>query len=79
MGREGCGILTFRNDKEGQDRSRSLDDAATSSQTKAKAGERRTRRRAPGGDVGNALRSVYDDTLKETIPPEMLDLLGKLG
>jgi hypothetical protein len=56
-----------------------VSDPATPSKTKAKAGERRTRRRAPGGEVGNALRTVYDDTLKETIPPEMLDLLGKLG
>jgi len=30
-------------------------------------------------DMGAALRSVYDKTLKETIPDEMLDLLGKLG
>jgi hypothetical protein len=36
-------------------------------------------KRPPGGDVGKALRSVYDDALKEDIPPEMLDLLGKLG
>jgi hypothetical protein len=29
--------------------------------------------------LGVALHSVYDATLKEDIPPEMLDLLGKLG
>jgi len=28
--------------------------------------------------VGDALRKVYDRTLGEQIPPEMLDLLGKL-
>lgn len=39
----------------------------------------RSPKRAPGGDVGKALRSVYDDALKEDIPREMLDLLGKLG
>ena len=32
-----------------------------------------------GDDVGSALKTVYDRTLKEAIPPEMLDLLGKLG
>jgi len=37
-------------------------------------GPKRTR----GGDVGDALRKAYDDTLREDIPPEMLDLLGKL-
>lgn len=31
------------------------------------------------GDVGNALRKAYDQTVREDIPPEMLDLLGKLG
>jgi len=29
-------------------------------------------------DMGAALRSVYQKTVDETIPPEMLDLLGKL-
>ena len=34
-----------------------------------------------GGDkeMGAALRSVYEKTVKEPIPDEMLDLLGKLG
>ena len=35
-------------------------------------------RRPKGGVVGDALRTVYDRTLEEAIPPEMLDLLGKL-
>ena len=30
------------------------------------------------GDVGKVLRSVYDSTLKEDIPDDFLDLLGKL-
>lgn len=29
-------------------------------------------------DVGKALRSVYEKAIREDIPPEMLDLLGKL-
>ncbi len=28
--------------------------------------------------VGRALRTVYDDTLREEIPDDFLDLLGKL-
>ena len=44
----------------------------------AKTSERRTRKRSSGNDVGNALRSAYDDTLKEEIPPDLLALLGKL-
>jgi hypothetical protein len=41
--------------------------------------ERRGSKRAPTGEIGSALRSVYDRALNEDIPPEMLDLLGKLG
>lgn len=37
------------------------------------------KRKAPPGEVGDALRSVYQRTINEDIPPEMLDLLGKLG
>ena len=41
--------------------------------------ETRRPRRAAEGEIGTALRSVYDGALRENIPPEMLDLLGKLG
>ena len=30
-------------------------------------------------ELGRALRSVYDDTLRETVPDEFLSLLGKLS
>ena len=43
------------------------------------AAERRGTKRVPSGEIGTALRSVYDGALNEDIPPEMLDLLGKLG
>jgi hypothetical protein len=29
--------------------------------------------------LGRALRSVYDDTLRETIPEDFLSLIGKLS
>ena len=38
----------------------------------------RARQKQPS-DVGNALKTVYQRTIDEEIPPEMLDLLGKLG
>ena len=41
--------------------------------------ERRGSQRAPSGEIGTALRSVYNGALNEDIPPEMLDLLGKLS
>ena len=30
------------------------------------------------GDIGRALRSIYDDTLRESVPDDFKDLLGKL-
>lgn len=39
----------------------------------------RKRRRADSPEVGSALRSVYQQTVDESIPPDLLDLLGKLG
>jgi hypothetical protein len=39
----------------------------------------RKKKRPPAPEVGHALRSAYQRTLDESIPPEMLDLLGKLG
>ena len=38
----------------------------------------KARKRPPAGDVGKALRSAYQNMVDEDIPPEMLDLLGKL-
>lgn len=35
-------------------------------------------RAAPGADMGAALRSIYQATIDEQIPPEMLNLLRKL-
>lgn len=35
--------------------------------------------RKSAGDLGKALRSVYDTTLGERVPDDFLDLLGKLS
>lgn len=35
--------------------------------------------RARAGDLGRALRSAYDDTVREPVPDEFLNLLGKLS
>jgi hypothetical protein len=44
----------------------------------ADAGDKKIRRQRTS-DVGRALRSVYDDTLRESVPDDFLDLLGKLS
>ena len=35
-------------------------------------------RKQRSGDLGRALRSIYDDTLREAVPDDFLDLIGKL-
>ena len=39
----------------------------------------RDRKQDKANVVGRALRTVYDETLREDIPDDFLDLLGKLG
>jgi hypothetical protein len=39
----------------------------------------RAKKRPAVPEVGNALRSAYEQAVNEDIPAEMLDLLGKLG
>lgn len=36
------------------------------------------KKRGPNAEIGQALRKAYCDAVDENIPPEMLDLLGKL-
>ena len=38
----------------------------------------RTARKDRSGTVGRALRTVYDETLREDVPKDFLDLLRKL-
>ena len=45
---------------------------------KKKAGAAIPRKPKPTGDLSRALRSVYDKTLRESVPRDFLDLLGKL-
>lgn len=43
-----------------------------STPSQGKAGKHRS------SDLGRALRSVYDDTLREAVPEDFLNLIGKL-
>jgi len=49
---------------------------AASGDASAKHGKEK---RKPSSEVGRALRSVYDDTLRENVPDDFMDLLGKLS
>jgi hypothetical protein len=65
--------LAFDNDKDRRRRSES----SPARESPAPAPRPGKKPSSPG--VGNALREAYQEALREDIPPEMLDLLGKLG
>jgi len=54
-----------------EDRSKASGPGGTPANTDRPVGQDR--------DLGRALRKVYDETVNEGIPSEMLDLLGRLG
>lgn len=79
----GCWILSFDQNKDDAPRRRHGSghgggEAAAPAPPTQKTPEPNRRRRPPN-DVGDALKAAYDRALDEDIPPEMLDLLGKLG
>jgi hypothetical protein len=65
--------LSFADEKDGQRRRKTDGVAGDNSRSSMR------KKKAPEPEVGTALRSAYQRTLDEDIPPEMLDLLGKLG
>jgi len=44
-----------------------------------KVPEEKKSRKQRAGDIGRALRTIYDDTLRESVPDDFSDLLGKLS
>ena len=67
--------MSFADDRDGERRPKLQSDPESEKLTTS--GRKKRRHAAP--EVGQALRSAYQRTLSEDIPPEMLDLLGKLG
>jgi len=67
--------LTFHNDLERERRRKPEGEHAADPQPASKPRNKKKQ----SADVGDALRSVYQRAVSEDIPPEMLDLLGKLG
>ena len=62
-----------------EERDRDLPAGGDRNKSKPKRGRKaKTVAPAKTGDVGRALRSVYDTTLREDVPSDFLDLLGKL-
>ena len=68
--------MSFQNDKH-IERRRKSDSASDSRASKEQNSKKK---KSPAGpEVGSALRSIYQRTINEDIPPDLLDLLGKLG
>jgi hypothetical protein len=53
--------------------------AGHSRRSKRSKASDRTARKHRSSDLGRALRSVYDDTLREAVPDDFLNLIGKLS
>ncbi len=68
--------MALVDEKDGQRRQKIQPDEVEGSPTES---SQRTKKRSPVPEVGNALRSAYEQAVNEEIPSEMLDLLGKLG
>jgi hypothetical protein len=43
-----------------------------------KTSDEKKGRKQRASDIGRALRTIYDDTLRESVPDDFTDLLGKL-
>ena len=52
--------------------------AGESRRSRKSAASDRGGRKHRSGDLGRALRTVYDDTLREPVPDDFLNLIGKL-
>ena len=52
--------------------------SASGRSRKMSTGDHKNRKQR-AGDLGRALRTVYDDTLREPVPDDFTNLLGKLS
>lgn len=68
--------MTFAREKDGERRAR-LETSGETDIPTPNAGRRK--KRQDNAEIGTALRSVYQRTIDEKVPDDLLDLLGKLG
>jgi Anti-sigma factor NepR len=55
------------------------DETAPEKRSKRLASSDKNARKQRSTDLGRALRSIYDDTLRETVPDDFLKIIGKLS
>lgn len=68
--------MSFDTDKDAERRRKS--DPFSETETTQRA-QSKKKKGVATGDVGSALKSVYQRTIDEQIPADLLALLGKLG
>jgi hypothetical protein len=69
--------LSFENEKDAETRRKPAQPSAADISMRP---EPKKKKKSTGdANVGQALRSAYQRTVDEQIPPDLLDLLGKLG
>jgi hypothetical protein len=54
------------------------DESARSRRSKTPKMPDKSNRKQRSSDLGRALRSIYDDTLREPVPDDFANLIGKL-
>jgi hypothetical protein len=54
------------------------DETAQDKRSKKPQSPEKSARKQRSGDLGRALRTIYDDTLRESVPDDFLDIIGKL-
>jgi hypothetical protein len=74
----GVDDLSFENESDEDNDRRPKTDPSTP-QADSENMSKSRKRRGSNNEIGQALRQAYCDAVDETIPPEMLDLLGKLS
>jgi hypothetical protein len=70
-------VLGFNDEKDAG--TRRMFDQPSAAEAPARPQSTRKKKGSAAPDVGQALRSAYERTVREQIPPDLLDLLGKLG
>ena len=55
------------------------DDAAQSKRAQKPQSSEKGGKKQRSTDLGRALRTIYDDTLRESVPDDFLNLIGKLS
>ena len=74
----GVFTLSFETEKDAETRRKSDRPSAEEAPQRPQS-VKKGKKGSGGADLGLALRSAYQQTIDEQIPPDLLDLLGKLG